>query len=67
MAFEPQPTDLRILVASTPRTGNTWVKLLLSEIYDLPIVDLPIPFDRAYVETLGERWIGHQHYFPVTE
>ncbi len=67
MASEPQPPNLRILIASTPRTGNTWVKLLLSEIYGLPIVDLPVPFDRAFAETLGERWIGHQHYLPIPE
>jgi hypothetical protein len=28
--------DFRILIAATEKTGNTWLKLLLSQIYDLP-------------------------------
>lgn len=65
MKPQPQPPALRILIASTPKTGNTWLKLLLSEIYDLPMVELPLAFDEARLEFPYERWIGHQHYYPV--
>ncbi len=47
--------NLKILIASTPQTGNTWLELLLSAIYDLPSVDLPWPFDAGRMEALGER------------
>ncbi|HWA86078.1 MAG TPA: hypothetical protein VG710_07655 [Opitutus sp.] len=52
---------MKILIASTPKTGNTWLKHLLSEIYDLPIVDLPADYREGFQ---GERWVGHQHYLP---
>ena len=28
--------NFRILIAPTEKTGNTWLKLLLAQIYDLP-------------------------------
>lgn len=65
MAFPIKPPDCRILIASTPKTGNTWLKLLLTEIYDLPVVDLPGSFDEADFDFQHERWVGHQHYYPV--
>ena len=53
------------------KTGNTWVKALLAELYDLPVVPLHgiwhgdvcdfIPEETA---ALGARWIAHQHFFP---
>lgn len=56
--------NLKILVMSTPKTGNTWVKHLLAAVYDLPVVDLDAPFDEAQAHALGERWVGHQHFLP---
>jgi hypothetical protein len=61
--------DLRILIVSTPRTGNTWIKYCLSLIYDLPVVDFPAPefwrtFDAKPYDQLGNRWIAHQHVPP---
>jgi hypothetical protein len=55
---------LKILIVSTPKTGNTWLKLLLSEIYSLPVADPPANFRE---QAAGERWIGHQHYLPESE
>jgi hypothetical protein len=54
--------DLRILIVSTPKTGNTWVKHLLATIYDLPIVPIGMAFDADEIAGLGPRWITHQHY-----
>ncbi len=60
---------LKILIVSTPRTGNTWVKYCLSLIYDLPVLDFPAPdfwrrFDSKRYDQLGDRWIAHQHLPP---
>jgi hypothetical protein len=55
---------LRIIVVGTPKTGNTWVKHLLADVYDLPLVKLKPEFDQAEAEAAGPRWISHQHYLP---
>jgi hypothetical protein len=55
---------LKILIASTPKTGNTWLRHLLAAVYDLPMVDVAHTFDPAEFNQLGERWITHQHYTP---
>lgn len=57
---------LKILIVSTPKTGNTWLQALLSAIYDLPLVDFELPFNPKSADRLGERWISHQHY-PLAE
>lgn len=53
---------LRILIVSTPKTGNTWLKNLLSHIYELPIVQIGTTFKLVEMEALGPRWVAHQHY-----
>jgi hypothetical protein len=62
-----QPQDLKIIVTSTPKTGNNWVKQLLAAAYGLPVYTLTEPFTTAEVDRLGERWVAHQHYFPVMD
>jgi hypothetical protein len=62
-------SSLKILIVSTPRTGNTWIKYCLSLIYDLPVVDFSPPefwrpFDAHPYDQLGRRWIAHQHLLP---
>lgn len=60
-----RPLDqLKIIIASTPKTGNTWLRYLLAAIYDLPMVALNKTFDAAALNALGPRWIGHEHYQP---
>ena len=54
--------NLRILIVSTGKTGNTWLKHLLANIYDLPIVATGKAFDAGELESLGLRWVAHQHY-----
>src|SRR5438477_172277 len=61
-----RPKDLKILIVSTPKTGNTWLKSLLALAYDLPVVEFPMPefwrdFDPEQFDKLGPRWIAHQH------
>lgn len=56
--------DLRVLIASTEKTGNTWLKLLLSHIYDLPAPYISQNFSAQEADLLGERWVTHQHFLP---
>jgi hypothetical protein len=56
------PRELKIIITSTPKTGNTWLRHLLAAIYDLPTVKLGFPFDPDAASALGVRWIMHQHY-----
>ncbi len=56
---------LRILIASTPKTGNVWLKYLLATAYKLPIVDVPMTATGPEFEALGDRWICHQHLMPT--
>jgi hypothetical protein len=64
-----QSNNLKILIVSTPKTGNTWLKSLLALAYDLPVVEFPMPefwrdFDPEQFDKLGPRWIAHQHLPP---
>lgn len=72
VAIEPilnrQPVDpprLRILILSPPKTGNTWLRLMLRETYGLRDVDLPVPFDAEAATALGHRWVSHAHVLPT--
>ena len=60
----PSPV-LRILIAATPKTGNTWLKLLLSKLYGLPVVSLPVSFSAQSWPPGGVRWVAHQHVEPT--
>ncbi len=52
----------RLLVVATPKSGNTWLKLLLSRLYRLPVIALPGDFLREGVaDEMGESWITHEH------
>ena len=70
IAATNRPKDLKILIVSTPKTGNTWLKCLLARAYDLPLVEFPTPefwlhFDRGRFDSLGSTWIAHQHFPPL--
>jgi hypothetical protein len=56
---------MKILVVSTPKTGNTWVKNLLGAVYGLPVREVPERFDEAELDRLGPRWVSQQHYYPT--
>ena len=55
---------MKIIVVGTPKTGNTWVKHLLADLYNLPIVTLKPEFDTEEAAAAGASWISHQHYLP---
>jgi hypothetical protein len=62
---------MRILVASPPKTGNFWIKALLSESYNLTILS-PEPGDdvrdlEKFIEQgyFIDNSIFHQHYWPT--
>jgi len=59
----PDP-NLRILILSTPKTGNTWLRHLLGGVYRLPQFYLPPDFDCAALDGAGNRWVTHYHTRP---
>ena len=61
------PEPLRLLVASTPKTGNTWVRELLACLYDLSFVGAAWPFHPDQPALRAERWITQHHYFPTED
>lgn len=65
-----EPLDfeqLRIVITGTPKTGNTWLKHLFSQLYMLPKVDLEPNFFANDFAAFGPRWVGQQHYQPDPE
>lgn len=58
---------MKIIIASTEKTGNTWLKLLLANIYELPTPYIGPEFSRAQADSLGDRWVAHQHFLPDRE
>lgn len=60
---------VRILIVGPPRCGNTWLKCLLSKMYDLTILrQVPTDFEglAQKIESgwFGENSIFHQHFEP---
>jgi hypothetical protein len=62
--LQPDLPPLRILILSTPKTGNTWLARLLSSIYELPQLGLVLPFDPNQARSLGPRWVLFHHVRP---
>lgn len=62
---------MRVIVAGPPKTGNTWIKHLLAEIYRLEVLGEGPPADeaslRAYIESgqFKDQTIFNQHYYPT--
>jgi hypothetical protein len=56
--------NFRILIAATEKTGNTWLKYLLAHIYELPTPYISQDFSEAEADSLGNRWVTHQHFLP---
>jgi hypothetical protein len=60
--------EIRILILGTPKTGNTWLRNLLSVAYRLPQLTLTAwPFDANVLNRQGRSWITHHHYVPTRE
>ena len=58
---------MKLLIASAPKTGNTWLRHLLAAIYELPMRHIGAEFNQSEVDELGDSWISHQHYFPQSD
>jgi len=56
--------DFRILIAATEKTGNTWLKYLLAHVYELPTPYISQDFSETEADSLGNRWVTHQHFLP---
>jgi hypothetical protein len=56
---------VRFLILSTPKTGSTWLRHLLSCIYRVPQLDLDYPFNRATASLMGPAWVSHHHFLPA--
>jgi hypothetical protein len=63
---DSQP-DLKIMIVSTQKTGNTWLRFMLATVYNLPTVELPFSFDVDAANAFGDRWILQQHLSPEPE
>jgi Sulfotransferase domain len=64
MIREEMTDDFRILIAATEKTGNTWLKYLLAHTYELPTPYISQDFSETEADSLGNRWVTHQHFLP---
>jgi hypothetical protein len=58
---------MKILIVSTPKTGNTWLKTLLGTIYNLPLKTVGRSPDEPDLDHLGDDWVCHEHYYPTAD
>jgi len=61
---------MRIIVAGPPKTGNIWIKCLLSQVYNLEVLYRPPQTDVAFNRAVQDGWfpdgsIFHQHFAPT--
>lgn len=70
--------NLKILIVSSPRTGNNWLKAIFAHLYNLPARDIlsPAPnlsptkqaelerfgIDLEMLENLGSKWVAYSHF-----
>lgn len=55
----------RILLFTTPKTGNIWLKALLAEVYDVRAVDaVSAVFKPEHCASLTDGFVYHAHPFP---
>ena len=57
--------EIRIAILSTPKTGNLWLRTLLSDIYDLPTLDVSHDFTGYPPERTPDRFIFYHHFLPT--
>jgi len=56
----------RIAVVATPRSGNTWLRLLLGHAFQVPTFGIHVP-TQAEVDRLPEHCMLQIHWLPTTE
>lgn len=62
-SFPVDPDRLKIVILSTPKTGNTWLRWLLHYAYGIQIVELPPEWAPGCADDLPPRFVTHQHLF----
>jgi hypothetical protein len=62
--FPVDPGRLKIVILSTPKTGNTWLRWLLHYTYEIPIVELPLEWAPGCADDFPPSFVTHQHLFP---
>ena len=60
----PPETRLRLAIISTPRSGNTWVRNLLAQLYELEEVPVHFP-EEIHWDSLPERCVIQLHWYPL--
>ena len=58
------PDRLKLVILSTPKTGNTWLRWLLHYAYRIRIAELPLKWAPGCTDDLPPRFVTHQHLFP---
>jgi Sulfotransferase domain len=61
--FAVDPDRLKIVILSTPKTGNTWLGWLLHYAYGIRIVE-PLEWAPGWADDLPPGFVTHQHLFP---
>jgi hypothetical protein len=56
----------RIVIVSSPRSGNTWLNRMLSQVWDVPVFAVHRPTDLDW-ENLPERCVIQLHWTPSPE
>src|SRR6266446_9766806 len=62
--FPVEPDRLKIVILSTPKTGNTWLRWLLHYTYEIPIAELPAEWAPGCGDDLPPSFVTHQHLRP---
>ena len=61
--FAVDPDRLKIVILSTPKTGNTWLGWLLHYAYGIQIIK-PLEWAPGCTDDLPPGFVTHQHLFP---
>lgn len=62
--FPVDPDRLKIIILSTPKTGNNWLSWLLHYAYGIRIVELPLRWAPGCPDDLPPGSVTYQHRFP---
>lgn len=61
----PDRVRPRLMILSCPKTGNAWLRQLLSYAYGVPVVSLPRDWDDSVGPALPRAFVSHQHFWPT--
>lgn len=55
-------SPIRILIAGSAQSGNTWLLYLLAEAYRIEIINIPLDFDFNSGEAVPGSWVAQEHF-----